>query len=124
MDYKAGKLYRLRRRADIGSVFASGISARDRLATLVARPNNLPYSRMGVGISRRHGNAVRRNRIKRLCREAMRLSRPDLPAGWDYMLLPRAGTRLTLASLRKSVVSLGGRVASAGAAGRQGQARQ
>ena len=123
MGYKAGKASRLRRRADIDSVFACGISARDRLATLVARPNSLPFSRMGVGISKRHGNAVRRNRIKRLCREAMRLSRPDLPAGWDFMLLPRAGMRLTLASLRKSVLLLGGRVGSSDAAGRGGQAQ-
>ena len=123
MCYKAGKASRLRRRADIDSVFACGISARDRLATLVARPNGLPHSRMGVGISKRHGNAVRRNRIKRLCREAMRLSRPDLPAGWDFMLLPRAGMRLTLASLRKSVLLLGGRVGSSDAAGRGGQAQ-
>jgi len=123
MGYKAGKRSRLRRRADIDAMFASGVSARDRLATLMARPNGLPHSRMGVGISKRHGNAVQRNRIKRLCREAMRLSRPELPAGWDFMLLPRAGTRLTLAGLRKSVLSLGGRVASAGAAGGQGQAQ-
>ena len=122
MGYKAGKQSRLRRRSDIDLVFAGGISARDRLATLVARPNGLPFSRMGVGISKRHGNAVQRNRIKRLCREAMRLSRPELPPGWDFMLLPRAGMRMTLASLRKSVVSLGGRVASTGAAGRQGRA--
>ena len=123
MGLKAGKAYRLRRRADIDAMFAGGTSARDRLATLVARPNGLPHSRMGVGISKRHGNAVQRNRIKRLCREAMRLSRPDLPAGWDFMLLPRAGMRLTLASLRKSVLSLGGRVGSSGASGRGGQAQ-
>ena len=123
MGYKAGKQSRLRRRTDIDSVFTGGVSARDRLATIVARPNSLPFSRMGVGISKRHGNAVQRNRIKRLCREAMRLSRPELPPGWDFMLLPRAGMRMTLASLRKSVLSLGGRVASAGAAGLQGQAQ-
>jgi hypothetical protein len=53
----------------------------------------------------------------------MRLSRPELPAGWDFMLLPRAGARLTLAGLRKSVLSLGGRVALAEAADGQGQAQ-
>lgn len=111
MDYKAPRRYRLRRRSDINAVFDNGKSVRDRLATMIARPNDLPHTRTGVGISRRHGNAVRRNRIKRLCREAMRLSRNDLPAGWDFMILPRAGVKATLASLRKSVVTLAGRLA-------------
>lgn len=115
MDHRAGKRYRLRRRSDINAVFDGGTSARDRLATMIARPNDLPHTRTGVGISRRHGNAVRRNRIKRLCREALRLSRHDLPAGWDFMLLPRAGAKVTLASLQKSVVLLAGRLAGADA---------
>ena len=67
MSYKAGRKYRLRRRADIDRVFAEGVSARDRSATMIVRPNELSHSRMGVGISMRHGNAVRRNRVKRLC---------------------------------------------------------
>jgi len=125
MDHKAPKRYRLRRRSDINAVFDEGTSARDRLATMIARPNNLPHSRIGVGISRRHGNAVRRNRIKRLCREAMRLSRHDLPAGRDFMLLLRPGAKLTLAGLRKSVLQLAGQLAGAdagdGPRGRSGQ---
>lgn len=111
MDYKAPRRSRLRRRSDINAVFDNGKSVRDRLATMIARPNDLPHTRTGVGISRRHGNAVRRNRIKRLCREAMRLSRNDLPAGWDFMILPRAGAKATLANLRKSVLTLAGRLA-------------
>lgn len=106
MDYKAPKRLRLTRRSDINSLFDGGVSARDRLATMVARPNGLGYSRTGVGVSKRHGNAVRRNRIKRLCREALRLSRPEIPLGWDFMLLPRPGARLTLAGLRRSVLQL------------------
>ncbi len=111
MDYKAPRRYRLRRRSDINAVFDEGKSARDRIATMIARRNELPHCRTGVGISRRHGNAVRRNRVKRLCREALRLTRPDLPTGWDFMLLPRAGAKFTLAGLQESVMALAGRLA-------------
>lgn len=36
---------------------------------------------VGYAIGRRHGSAVRRNRLRRRLREAMRLCAPDLPPG-------------------------------------------
>ena len=110
MDQKAGRIYRITRRTDIQRVFDAGVSVRDRILTIVAAPNDLPHARCGVGVSKRHGSAVRRNRVKRLCREAFRLSRAAVPAGWDYMILPRPGARLTLAELRASLVTLAKRI--------------
>jgi len=113
MSYKAPKRFRLTRRSDIDALFAEGVSVRDRLATMVVRPNGLGFARVAVGVSKRHGNAVRRNRIKRLCREALRLGRSGLAVGYDYMLLPRPHAKLTLAGLQKSITLLGRRVAEA-----------
>ena len=47
-------------------------------------------ARMGLVVSRAIGNAVRRNRVKRLCRECFRLS-AWLPEGVDLIVIARAG---------------------------------
>jgi len=106
MDQTFGKYLRLKRRADIARLFDAGVRAGERTLLLLAAPNGLDHARFGVGVSKRHGNAVRRNRIKRLCREAFRLSRQDIPIGWDYFLLPKAGAPHTLAALQAALAPL------------------
>jgi ribonuclease P protein component len=56
-------------------------------------PNDLGHSRLGVSVGCKHGNAVRRNRIKRVFRAAFRQSRDALPTGNDYVLVPRKGVK-------------------------------
>lgn len=57
--------------------------------------------RIGLVVGRKVGNAVRRNRIKRLCRECFRLWPDMLPPGVDLVVIARAHAHeLNLASLR------------------------
>jgi ribonuclease P protein component len=68
-------------------VFNEGSTQTDRFLVLKARPNQLEFSRFGISVSKRIGNAVKRNRIKRVLREILRLA--DLNAGWDMVLIAR-----------------------------------
>jgi len=84
------------------------------LTVLVApRPDGVDDARLGVAVSTRHGKATRRNRIKRLIREAFRQVRSDLPGGWDYMIVPRAGVALTVTKLADSLRALARRATHA-----------
>jgi ribonuclease P protein component len=90
------RVYQRGRRA-VGNLFTVvGFFARDGKGT-----------RLGLSVSKDHGCAVRRNKIKRLLREAFRLERQQLPANLDLVLIPRVHERkLQLPQLRRELLQL------------------
>ena len=79
----------LRRPADFQLVYDRRRSASDAWLLVYARENELPYTRLGLSVSRKFGGAVQRNLLRRLYREAYRLSRAEIPSGLDLVLIPR-----------------------------------
>lgn len=112
MNQDADKRYRVTRRKDIERLFSRGRRASDRMITLLAMANEEPSgrTRAGVAVSKKHGNAVRRNRVKRLCREAFRLTRCELPGGWDFMIIPRIRKDISVQELQASIRTLAARL--------------
>lgn len=102
---------RLRRQRDFQRVFDRRCSAADEWLIVYGCPNDLPFSRLGMAVSRKHGKAHVRNRIRRLFREAFRLNKEKLPAGLDLILIPRQGAAIELHQLHRSLPRLAHQVA-------------
>lgn len=115
MRQTLNKADRIKRRKDLERAYRQGRFAVDGLLTLHVRANSSGRSRMAVTVSARHGPAARRNRIKRLCREAFRTCRAELPGGCDYLLRPKPGADLSASALRESLKRLTGRLMKEGA---------
>jgi ribonuclease P protein component len=101
----------LRRPADFRRVYDRRRSASDGRLLVYGCENGLPYSRLGLSVSRKVGGAVQRNRLRRLYREAFRLTRAELPVGLDLILIPRSAEEPPLAELQRSLPRLVGQIA-------------
>lgn len=64
-------------------------------------------ARLGLSVSKDHGSAVVRNKIRRLLREAFRLERPELPPAIEVVIVPKVREqKLELAELRTELREL------------------
>ncbi len=101
---------RIRRQADFDRVYRQNVFAADRVLVVQAYSNGLETSRLGLSVSRRVGNAVLRNRWKRLIREAYRCQRAAIPDGLDLVVRPRRGARPAAAEIARSLPQLARRL--------------
>ncbi len=84
---------RLRHTRDVRRVYEEGKSWAHKLLVLIVRPgddqDHQDHARVGVTASRKLGNAVARNRAKRLMREAARRVYAQFDDSWDVVLIAR-----------------------------------
>ena len=101
----------LKKSKEFSKIYKSGKSVADKYLVLYYRRNNLGYSRIGYSISKKVGNAVVRNRIKRLLKESYRLNFDDFKDGYDFIFIARVRAKdITFKEVEKSMKKLFGRI--------------
>lgn len=86
---------RLSRSGDFDRAYRDGRSHADRHLVLYAFPRDADDAgddvRLGISVGRKVGGAVERNKVKRAMREAFWSLSEQLPPGYDFVLVGRAG---------------------------------
>ncbi len=78
---------------DFRRIYRLGKSNVHSMCVLYASRNRLGINRIGITASKKVGNAVKRNRARRVLRAAYRALEPQITAfGWDFILVARSRT--------------------------------
>ena len=99
----------LRKTGEFNQVYRRGRRLRGQGFALIYLAGEQESSRLGISVHRKVGNAVRRNRIKRIVRETFRLHRDIFPQSSDIVFTVRPDFSLAgMAAVREAVANVTG----------------
>ena len=73
-------------------IYEQGVRRSSRFFTIVTCGNSNGVKRLGITVTKKTGNAVFRNRTKRLIREFFRRNKDLFPAGHDVVVMAKKNT--------------------------------
>jgi len=83
------KSERITNRSDYRAIYDKGVWSSSQHFTRIICSNKKGTKRLGITVTKKTGNAVKRNRIKRLIREFFRLNKALFPAGQDVVVMAK-----------------------------------
>ena len=95
------KYFRLKKQTDFQKLFGRGKRVFSPSLTLLYRSSE--KMSMGISVGKKHGKAVKRNRIKRLLREAFRAEMDGMNGVYSIILVPKVAENYSLKTYRDHI---------------------
>jgi len=107
MKQSFGKHERVRKRKEYSRIYQNGARLYSENFLVLLHPNDKEIRRLGITAGKKIGNAVKRNRAKRLLREFFRLNKDMVPPGRDVVITVRRDvSRLSLQEITRELEEL------------------
>ena len=97
------KYYRIKKNTDFQRIFNRGKRVFSPCITLLYFPSD--KLSMGIAVSKKHGKAHTRNRVKRLAREAFRNTCDNLSENYSVIILPKVAENYSYREFESSLIS-------------------
>ena len=115
------KRTRLTESPEFKRAYHQGAACKGRLFSVHAFPNELGTPRLGLSVSRKVGNAVTRNAVRRRLREVFHSTLSEIPGNWDLVVSARpAAAEAGLRELKEEFARAVGKLGESGNAGEAG----
>lgn len=100
------KSYRVKKEREFQKVFQEGASVANRKFVVYRlASSDQPHFRVGLSVGKKVGNAVIRNRVKRLIRAALQELKPEIKEPLDFIIIARPSTKeMTYAETKQNLV--------------------
>ena len=90
-DFSFKRKEKLRKPSEFIKTYKKGVKKESRHFKISILPNNLQWRRLGLTVSKKIGNSVQRNYVKRRLREYYRQHTKYLPESCDIVLTAKPG---------------------------------
>lgn len=98
---------RVKKNSHFRYIYNRGKSISNASLVMYTNRNNKPINRIGISVSKKIGNSVVRNRVKRLIKESYRNNKDRFIKGYDIIYIARIGTsKLKYIDIEKSIFNL------------------
>ena len=99
------KRFRVKKEKDFNAIFKEGESFANRKFVIYRLENNEQHFRVGLSVSKKLGNAVMRNQIKRRIRHILIEHKNQLVENVDFVVIARKGVEiLDYAEMEKNLL--------------------
>jgi len=99
------KSFRVKREKDFNAIFTDGTSFANRKFVVYQLENQKSHFRVGLSVSKKLGNAVTRNQIKRRIRHILQSVKGSLVEHVDFVVIARKGVEtLEYAEMEKNLL--------------------